>query len=139
MRCPKCEHVDDKVIDSRSVRNGDVIRRRRMCLGCGYRFTTYEQLMRAKLRVIKTDGRHEDLNRQKLVNGIQRACEKRPISAEQIETVVDGIIDESKNIPRQKVDAGDDRHRSIHQLVLVVALDVLLDCAFEAWELAEEA
>ena len=97
MRCPKCKHTEDKVIDSRSANNDDVIRRRRMCLGCGYRFTTYEQVVRAKVRVIKSDGRHEDLSRQKLVNGIQRACEKRPISVEQIEKIVDGVVDEIEN------------------------------------------
>lgn len=97
MRCPKCKHQEDKVIDSRSANNGDAIRRRRMCLGCGYRFTTYESVIRAKVRVIKSDGRHEDLSRQKLVNGIQRACEKRPIGAEQIEKIVDGVVDEIEN------------------------------------------
>lgn len=94
MRCPKCSHQDDKVIDSRSVRNGDVIRRRRVCLKCGYRFTTYEEVVKASLRVIKRDGRHEDLDRQKLMSGMERACEKRPISAQQIETMVDSIISE---------------------------------------------
>mgnify|MGYP001389213423 FL=1 len=94
MRCPKCSHQDDKVIDSRSVRNGDVIRRRRVCLKCGYRFTTYEEVVKASLRVIKRDGRHEDLDRRKLLNGVERACEKRPISAQQIEAVVDGVIGE---------------------------------------------
>lgn len=94
MRCPKCSHQDDKVIDSRAVRNGDVIRRRRVCLKCGYRFTTYEEVVKASLRVIKRDGRHEDLDRRKLLNGIERACEKRPISAQQIEALVDGVIGE---------------------------------------------
>jgi transcriptional repressor NrdR len=97
MRCPKCKHQEDKVIDSRAANNGDAIRRRRMCLGCGYRFTTYENVVRAKVRVIKSDGRHEDLSRQKLINGIERACEKRPIGAEQIEKIVDGVVDEIEN------------------------------------------
>ena len=94
MRCPKCGNVDDKVIDSRSVRNGDVIRRRRICSGCGYRFTTYEEVVKAALRVIKRDGRHEEFDRKKILGGIERACEKRPISAQQIETMLDGIIGE---------------------------------------------
>lgn len=94
MKCPKCSHQEDKVIDSRSARNGAVIRRRRMCLGCGYRFTTYEEILKAALRIIKRDGRHEELDRKKLLSGIERACEKRPISAEQMENVVDSIIDE---------------------------------------------
>jgi transcriptional repressor NrdR len=94
MRCPKCSHLDDKVIDSRSVRNGDVIRRRRVCLKCGYRFTTYEEVVKTTLRVIKRDGRHEELDRKKLLNGLRRACEKRPISEQQIEGVVDSIFSE---------------------------------------------
>jgi len=94
MRCPKCEHLEDKVIDSRSARNNAVIRRRRMCLRCGHRFTTYEEVVKARLRVIKRDGRHEELDRAKLVSGIQRACEKRPIGAEKIDSIVDGLIDE---------------------------------------------
>ncbi len=94
MRCPKCGNQDDKVIDSRAVRNGDVIRRRRSCLQCSYRFTTYEEVVKATLRVIKRDGRHEDFDRRKLLGGIERACEKRPISAPQIEALVDSIIGE---------------------------------------------
>jgi transcriptional repressor NrdR len=108
MRCPKCAHLEDKVLDSRSARNGGVIRRRRMCQGCGFRFTTYEEVIRAHLRVIKSDGRHEELDRYKLISGIERACEKRPISAEQIEAVVDAIIDEleseyEREVPSQVI------------------------------------
>jgi transcriptional repressor NrdR len=94
MRCPKCGHLDDKVIDSRSVRNGDVIRRRRICQKCGHRFTTYEEVVKATLRVIKRDGRHEEFDRKKLMGGIERACEKRPISTQQMEGLVDSIISE---------------------------------------------
>jgi transcriptional repressor NrdR len=94
MRCPKCGHLEDKVTDSRSARNGAVIRRRRMCLRCSYRFTTYEEILKAKLRIIKRDGRHEDLNRAKLLSGVERACQKRPIGAGDIDAVVDAIIDE---------------------------------------------
>lgn len=94
MRCPKCSSSDDKVIDSRAARNGAAIRRRRVCLNCGHRFTTYEEVVKTSLRVIKRDGRHEDLDRNKLLNGIRRACEKRPISMQEIEAVADGIISE---------------------------------------------
>ena len=94
MRCPKCGHLDDKVIDSRSARNGAVIRRRRMCLGCKHRFTTYEESVRARLRVVKRDGRHEELDRSKLARGIERACQKRPIGPEDIEALVHSIVDE---------------------------------------------
>lgn len=97
MRCPRCSHVDDRVLDSRSARMGDTIRRRRMCLGCGHRFTTYEEVVRTKLRVVKRDGRHEELDRNKLAGGIERACEKRPISTEQIENIVQGIVSELEN------------------------------------------
>ncbi len=94
MRCPKCGHLEDKVTDSRSARHGAVIRRRRMCLRCTYRFTTYEEILKAKLRVVKRDGRHEDLSRAKLSSGIERACEKRPVSTGDIDAVVEAIIDE---------------------------------------------
>jgi transcriptional repressor NrdR len=94
MRCPKCGHQEDKVIDSRSARQGALIRRRRMCLQCGKRFTTYEEVVKAKLRVVKRDGRHEDFDRAKLIAGIARACEKRPIAGSEIETMADGILDE---------------------------------------------
>jgi transcriptional repressor NrdR len=93
MRCPKCGHQEDKVIDSRSAASGSVIRRRRMCLACAHRYTTYEEIVKAKLKVVKRDGRHEDLDRSKLVAGIERACEKRPISAADIERVVDSVVD----------------------------------------------
>lgn len=94
MRCPKCEHQDDKVLDSRAVRNGDAIRRRRVCLKCAHRFTTYEEVVRTTLNVIKRDGRHEELDRKKLLAGIQRACQKRPIGLQQIEALVDKIMSE---------------------------------------------
>lgn len=97
MRCPRCGHLEDKVIDSRTSRAGDVIRRRRSCVNCGHRYTTREEVLKAELHVTKRDGRHEPFSREKLVNGIQRACMKRPIGAEQIESLVDGIIAELEN------------------------------------------
>ncbi len=97
MRCPKCGHLHDKVIDSRTAREGDVIRRRRVCLQCEHRFTTYEEIIKARLRVIKHDGRNEEINRQKLINGIMRACHKRPIGIEQIENMADSILNELDN------------------------------------------
>ncbi|MBN2301526.1 MAG: transcriptional repressor NrdR [Lentisphaerae bacterium] len=108
MRCPKCTYTEDKVIDSRAARNGSVIRRRRTCLRCGHRFTTYEEIVKTKLQVVKRDGRHEDLDRTKLVSGIARACEKRPISVEQIEGLVDSILDElesefEREVPSQAI------------------------------------
>jgi transcriptional repressor NrdR len=92
MKCPKCGHLDDKVLDSRAAREGASIRRRRQCLECEYRFTTYEEIVKDELHVIKRDGRHEEFNRQKLERGLSRACEKRPISADQIHDLVDQVI-----------------------------------------------
>jgi transcriptional repressor NrdR len=94
MRCPKCQNTEDKVIDSRSWKDGAVIRRRRECMGCSYRFTTYEEIERDDLRVIKRDGRYESFDRKKLINGMLKACEKRPVSHDLIEKTVDQIIDE---------------------------------------------
>jgi transcriptional repressor NrdR len=94
MRCPKCGHTDDKVLDSRASREGAAIRRRRSCLGCGQRFTTYEEIVKDGLRVVKRDGRREEFSRLKLMSGIMRACEKRPVSPQQIEELVDEVLDQ---------------------------------------------
>ncbi len=94
MKCPKCNELEDKVIDSRLVREGEVIRRRRLCLGCGHRFTTYEEVVRSGLRVIKRNGTSEDFQRSKILVGIQKSCEKRPVSEEQIQTIVETILKE---------------------------------------------
>lgn len=91
MRCPYCSYEDSKVIDSRDV--NEAIRRRRECLGCGARFTTYERLHTVALLVIKKDGRREEFNRDKLIAGIRKACAKRPVSQETIEQMVDDIED----------------------------------------------
>lgn len=91
MKCPFCSHIEDKVIDSRLSQDGDVTRRRRECLKCGKRFTTYERVEEALPLVIKKDGRRELFDRTKILNGILRACEKRPVGIETIETTVDGI------------------------------------------------
>ncbi len=94
MRCPKCGHLNDKVIDSRAARDGASIRRRRICLQCGHRFTTYEEIIKASLRVLKRDGRSEEFDRQKLLSGIARACQKRSVTMEQMEEMVNSIINE---------------------------------------------
>ncbi|MCD5397333.1 transcriptional regulator NrdR [candidate division NPL-UPA2 bacterium] len=91
MRCPYCNFPEDKVVDSRSSGNGLVIRRRRECLKCKCRFTTYERQEKIPLMVIKKDGRRESFDREKILNGIVRACEKRPISIERIGELVDEI------------------------------------------------
>jgi transcriptional repressor NrdR len=92
MRCPKCGSADDKVIDSRQSRDASTIRRRRECLKCKYRFTTYEEIERADLRVIKRDRTHEQFDRRKLVNSIARAFEKRSVSLVTLEQMVDEIV-----------------------------------------------
>ncbi len=94
MRCPKCGGQDDKVIDSRASREGATIRRRRQCLNCGYRFTTYEEVERAGLVVLKRDDRREEFSREKLMSGIKKACQKRPISPKSIEDLVEKIVNE---------------------------------------------
>lgn len=94
MKCPKCGEVSDKVLDSRSVHDGKIIRRRRECLGCGHRFTTFEEVMREELRVVKSDGRREDFSRQKIYDGVVAACRKRPVSAGQINALVDDVVED---------------------------------------------
>lgn len=91
MKCPYCNHLEDMVVDSRSLADGSIIRRRRECIKCHRRFTTYERIEEVTLKVIKKDGRREDYDRQKLMNGILKACEKRPISMEQIEKLVQEV------------------------------------------------
>src|SRR6201985_3211755 len=88
MTCPFCGHMEDRVIDSRESREGDSIRRRRQCLGCEKRFTTYERIDEVPYMVIKKDGRREKFDRQKVLNGLLRACEKRPIPISKLEQIV---------------------------------------------------
>jgi transcriptional repressor NrdR len=92
MRCPKCGCQDDKVIDSRASREGATIRRRRECEKCGHRFTTYEELEHEGLMVLKRDGRHEEFSREKLLSGIKKACQKRPVSPKAMDDLVDHIV-----------------------------------------------
>jgi len=94
MRCPKCGNQDDKVIDSRASREGSTIRRRRQCLQCNHRFTTYEEVEHEGLMVVKRDGRREEFSREKLLSGLKKACQKRPISPKAIEDLVETIVDE---------------------------------------------
>lgn len=91
MRCPFCHDLENRVVDSRLGKEGDAIRRRRHCEHCGRRFTTYERVEESLPMVVKKDGRREPFERAKIVNGLKRACEKRPVSVDTIETLVDGI------------------------------------------------
>ena len=113
MRCPYCHTIDDKVIDSRIVRDGGVIRRRRECIACGKRFTTYEYIENVALTVIKRDGRREEFDRKKLENGIRLACSKRPISYKIIEETVDAIIEKLHSLHQKEIP-----HRVIGEMVM---------------------
>jgi transcriptional repressor NrdR len=94
MRCPKCGCQDDKVIDSRASREGATIRRRRECIACGFRFTTYEEVEHAGLLVLKRDGRREEFSKDKLMSGVKKACQKRPVSPKAIEDLVEKIVNQ---------------------------------------------
>ncbi|HVP66350.1 MAG TPA: transcriptional regulator NrdR [Anaeromyxobacteraceae bacterium] len=87
MRCPFCAHLEDRVVDSRETQDGQVTRRRRECLGCGRRFTTYERVEETLPAVVKKDGRREAYDRQKVVEGLRVACQKRPVAEERIQSV----------------------------------------------------
>jgi transcriptional repressor NrdR len=91
VKCPYCAHLGDKVVDSRESREGEVIRRRRECLGCGKRFTSYERIDEIPYMVVKKDGSRERFERQKLVAGLLKACEKRPVSVAALEGVADRV------------------------------------------------
>ncbi len=107
MKCPACGHVESKVVDSRPADEGSAIRRRRECLSCGRRFTTYERLGDNPLIVIKSDGSSEAYDRQKLMRGLLIACAKRPISPEQIGTLIDSIESELRNASRNEIRSKD--------------------------------
>jgi len=100
MRCPHCGTVEDKVIESRTLANGDAVRRRRECIKCGYRFTSYEKIDERQFMVVKKDLRREPFDREKLERGVVRALEKRPFSQMQIENLVNEIEDETAIISK---------------------------------------
>ena len=103
MKCPYCEHEESKVIDSRPTDEGEAIRRRRECLECGKRFTTYEKVENIQLMVIKKDGSREQFDRQKLLGGIQRSCEKRPVPVSEMERIVNEIENSAQNLLEREV------------------------------------
>ena len=105
MKCPYCQYAESKVIDSRPTEEGEKIRRRRECLKCGKRFTTYEVVETTPLMVLKKDNSIELFNREKLLNGIVRACEKRPVSLKDMEELVDRIEGKLKNTLLYEVDS----------------------------------
>lgn len=91
MRCPKCSCQDDKVVDSRAVREGSGVRRRRECLSCHHRFTTHEEIIQVELKIIKKDNIREEFDKEKLRRGIANACYKRPLDSEAIDQMIDDI------------------------------------------------
>jgi transcriptional repressor NrdR len=103
MKCPYCGHEEDKVVDSRSSKEGQAVRRRRECLKCEKRFTTYEYIETVPLTIIKNDQRREPYDRQKLMNGILSACKKRPISMDKIEAVVDRIENQIQKLSKTEI------------------------------------
>ena len=110
MKCPFCAHLGDKVVDSRESKEGDVIRRRRECLECGRRFTSYERIDEIPYMVVKKDGSRERFERQKLIGGLLKACEKRPVSVAQVEAIADkleGMLQDrpEKEMPTAEVGA----------------------------------
>lgn len=103
MRCPFCAHDEDRVIDSRPSDEGSAIRRRRECIACGARFTTYEKIENLPLLVVKKDGTREHFDREKLINGILKSCEKRPVSTTQVEAIVNSIETANQNALKREV------------------------------------
>jgi transcriptional repressor NrdR len=109
LKCPFCAHLDDKVIDSREARTGDLIRRRRECLKCNRRFTTYERIDEIPYMVIKKDGRREKFERQKILQGLLKACEKRPVPVNKLEAIVDqaeAFVSEASERERSTTEIG---------------------------------
>jgi transcriptional repressor NrdR len=103
VKCPFCGHLGDKVVDSRESKEGEVIRRRRECLECGRRFTSYERIDEIPYMVIKKDGSRERFERQKLVSGLLKACEKRPVSMSSIEKVADRVEGALQDKPEKEI------------------------------------
>ncbi|MBW2027666.1 MAG: transcriptional repressor NrdR [Deltaproteobacteria bacterium] len=116
MRCPYCTKKDNKVIDSRLSKDGRTIRRRRECIDCGRRFTTYEKLEEVLPMVVKRDGRREPFNREKIIEGIKKACQKRPISITQIEEFVDSLELFFQELGKKEVDSVEIGEKVINSL-----------------------
>jgi len=119
VKCPFCNNANSSVVDSRDSKDGETIRRRRECDGCGKRFTTYERVEELLPLVIKKDGRREPFDRKKIVGGIQKACEKRPVPMEKIEETVDRIEREIVELGEKEVQAkeiGERIMRALHDL-----------------------
>jgi transcriptional repressor NrdR len=133
VKCPFCSHLDDKVVDSREGRAGDLIRRRRECLKCGKRFTTYERIDEIPYMVIKKDGRREKFDRHKILQGLLRACEKRPVPTAKLEGLVDDaerFVNEAKDRERTTSEIGEQlmvRLKKLDKVAYVRFASVYLD------------
>jgi len=133
VKCPFCAHLDDKVVDSREGRAGDLIRRRRECLKCGKRFTTYERIDEIPYMVIKKDGRREKFDRHKILQGLLRACEKRPVPTAKLEALVDDaerFVNEAKDRERTTSEIGEQlmvRLKKLDKVAYVRFASVYLD------------
>jgi transcriptional repressor NrdR len=133
MKCPFCGHLEDKVVDSRESREGDVIRRRRECIDCTRRFTSYERIDEIPYMVVKKDGSREKFERQKVLGGLLKACEKRPVSIGQLESIVNEIesyVQESSERERATSEIGEmlmERLRKLDKVAYVRFASVYLD------------
>ena len=119
MKCPFCDELEDKVVDSRMAKEGEVIRRRRECLGCKRRYTTYERVDEILPMVVKKDGRRESFDRTKILSGLKKACEKRPISTATIEVVTDRIEKRIQEMGETEIESrvvGEELMKELHQL-----------------------
>jgi transcriptional repressor NrdR len=119
VKCPFCDELEDKVVDSRMAKEGEVIRRRRECLGCKRRYTTYERVEEILPMVVKKDGRRESFDRTKILSGLKKACEKRPISTATIETVTDRIEKRIQEMGETEIESrivGEELMKELHQL-----------------------
>lgn len=119
MKCPFCQNTGSSVVDSRDSKDGETIRRRRECDACGKRFTTYERVEELLPMIVKKDGRREPFDRMKVLNGIQKACEKRPVSRADVEAVVDRIEREIQEMGEKEIlakEVGERIMRALHDL-----------------------
>ena len=119
MKCPFCDELEDKVVDSSMAKEGEVIRRRRECLGCKRRYTTYERVEEILPVVVKKDGRRESFDRNKILVGLKKACEKRPISIGTIEAVTDRIEKRIQEMGETEIESrvvGEEVMKELHQL-----------------------
>lgn len=116
MKCPYCTRINNKVIDSRLSKDSRMIRRRRECLDCGRRFTTYERLEEVLPMIVKKDGRREPFDREKIISGIRKACQKRPVGSAQIEEFVDGVEQYLQELGRKEVPSSEIGEKVINRL-----------------------